>query len=322
VLTIESGETVSLSLLTVKTRDQAEPANHDKPGVSLFAIVVRDGADLTIDKSSVIVGKGGLGGPPSNAANGMPPMCDGVTDCSDTQPGMQGAPGAPGGAGVFSDTGYSTGDGNKGGPGTAGKNGKAGKAGDMGPCVSCSGDVVMCTASTTAVTADPGKCGCGGLPGDPAQPGRGGGASVGVFVTGSAKVTVTGSTIKSGDGGDGSASGDPGGPSAPTVGTVGANQTCEEANGSAQCLWSVAKLQCVPVNVTEVVLKGGETGGMGAPGGKGGQSGGGSGGSSVAVVFSSSSSVSVDATSILTPGLGGKGGGAAPMGMSVAKLKF
>jgi hypothetical protein len=107
------------------------------------------------------------------------------------------------------------------------------------------------------------------------------------------------------------------------MGVAGATLSCEESNAPlAQCAFSQAAQMCVPVNYTEVPLKGGEAGGTGGPGGKGGTSGGGSGGPSVAIAYSSSVTLNVDASTLLTPGFGGKGGGAAPMGMSVAKLKF
>ena len=324
VVTVEAGEAITLRTLTVKTKDQAGAANHDQPGKSLIGVVVRDGAVLTLDGAVVVVGKAGPGGPASTPAPPMPPKCDGKTDCADGGDGSPGPSGGPGPMGTFSDAGYSTGDGTKGGVGTPAANGTAGKAGDNGPCVACSDGSVptTCKAATAAITAAPGTCGCAGVPGAPALPGHGGGASIGVLVAGTGSLSLTAARVTSGGGGDGSMPSDPGAASGPTSGAVGQSALCEEANGSPQCLWSAAQLKCIPANVTEVTLKGGEPGGTGGIAGKGGKSGGGSGGPSAAIVHAAKAKIALDAKSLLTAGVAGKGAAGAPDGASAAQLAY
>jgi len=235
-------------------------------------------------------------------------------------------------AGTFTAAGYTPGDGEVGKNGGPGHAGTAGAVASMTGCTTCAGcGALHCgcacaqsgcgnycdsgTQGSTQVTSPLGECGCGGPGAIGGKAGRGGGASVALFVSGGATVSLSYSSLTAGKGGNGSA----GGVAAPgAAGSDGATASASCATGSCVCNLVSGGAHCgtsapsVPV-----------TSAPGAKGGTGGGSakgGGGAGGPSYAAVLFGGSTIVPDDQTTLLGATGGTGADGAPAGLVDPKL--
>ena len=170
--------------------------------------------------------------------------------------------------------------------------------------------------NTTSISSGAGECGCGGEGGAPGSVGRGGGASIALYVSGAgSSVELQNSLIVSGDGGNGSlgAPGAAGGPG--RDGMHGSNQSCQIQQ---TCVFNDGFTQCMPETNGTHIEAGGAAGGAGGDGGPGGRGGDGAGGPSCPIVSLAETQVDLGAEVELEAGQPGTGPGSAPDGMCPA----
>jgi len=318
------GGQVSFRTLSVLAA-AAPAAPKDTAGISAYGFRVTGGGTRQLYDVHVKAGAGSAGGAGTDGAPSVAPDCsDLISNCSDGLAGMSGANASPAAEGFFSDQAYMPRDGQVGQPGGAGHHGKPGTAGQLklncyasasgsggaGPCANhfC-GNI----GAIGAVGTESGRCGCGGAGGPGGAAGKGGGASIGVFLSGAnTSLVLVRSSIESSAGGAGSIGGDggegmPGGDGAAAVSKL-CYGPCESVNkGNDQCNCEQPGTSTVP---------GGAAGTQGGPGGKGGAGSGGAGGPSHAVVLIDGAQMSQDPDSVLAVQAGGPGGGSSPAGAS------
>jgi hypothetical protein len=319
----ELAERSGLRSLSVATKTAGTSAPN-KAGESLYGIHVTGANTLfSLEDVAIETGRAGSGGAATAVVPGPKATCtDLLTQCGDASTGVSGANGDDAPAGSFDANGYVAGDGQPGTPGGAGKNGGVGAPGQSAACYleegcRCDTASTNCAASGTSGTkmAGRGACGCGGDGGNAGSAGRGGGASIGVYASGSGViVSVTSSAITAGDGGAGSQGGAglPGSDGRP--GTKGADVRCpvECVKGGSSCQYD---------GCTQAVanLTGGNAGSAGGNGASGGRGGGGAGGPSHALVHVEGASIIVSRSS-LGFGAPGAGAGSAPSGSAGERL--
>jgi len=163
-----------------------------------------------------------------------------------------------------------------------------------------------------SITSGRGRCGCGGKGGLAGAPGRGGGASVAIFMVGG-EVSLESATVRAGVGGSGSSGGDGGAGGPGTPGQIGdaGGQFCAASCNPTPNVGSGCFCASKPM-----AIAGGAPGGAGGAGSSGASGGGGAGGPSHAVVTSNGAKLTRDTKSILAPAAGGKGAGGAADGSS------
>lgn len=301
----DSGATLDLERCEVVAGDGATGVTPAKPaGTGTPGGNGQDGQDGCVDGMSKVGGnagqnmcdgmsyEGGVGGTGTTGSGGTgtdgqpqpgPMPLDGkggvgqvgMNQCKAGEPGAQGAIGAPGdgAAGI----GMLTGAGYVGVTGGAGKSkGSPGQGGGGG------GGAKVCNTGSFAGPGGGGggAGGCGGLPG---LGGGAGGASIGI-VSLNATVTMTGGSIRAGNGGKGGTGGDgQSGGKGGDGGQAGDDNNDDEASAC--------------------------DGGKGGRGGDGGPGGGGLGGHSLAIAFTGSAPVLTEVSlDIGMPGDGGPGG--------------
>lgn len=306
------GGTVRIRTLSIFSKPQCGSAPNQS-GESCYGVVFVGPGTLNLEDVEVTAGEAGNGGAATTYVAAVPPNCgNGVSGCSDGGQGNNGDPAHAAMAGVFTATGYSGGDGHPGEPGSAGANGTPGGSGQTASCYlqGCSGGGGPCaghfcgTLGTSSVTSGHGLCGCGGAGGPAGGAGRGGGASIGIFASGSGSiVNLSNSAIQAGKGGNGSAGrqGESGSQGKSGSGGLAAKcyGNCESVDkGSGQC-------NCEQPGTYN--LAGGTPGGTGGPGGAGTSGSGGAGGPSWALVRFGGSVVSRGPDSTLVFSTGGTG---------------
>ena len=311
-------ERSGLRSLSVATKALGKTAA-DSAGESLYGVHVSGANTLfSLEDVAIEAGDAGDGGPATAGSAGPKANCtDLPAQCGDGAHGVTGTDGSPASAGTFSASGYVAGDGHQGKPGGAGKNGHPGIAGQSASCYlqegcRCDAASSSCAATGTRGTkqAAPGACGCGGDGGNGGAAGRGGGASIGIYASGSGViVSVTSSAIGAGNGGAGSAGAAGGAGAAGRVGTKGQAASCavDCVKGGSSCDYGCTQ--------AIAMLAGGEAGSTGGNGAAGGRGSDGAGGPSYAVVPIEGASV-IASDSTLTHGTSGRGAGSAPAGLS------
>jgi len=148
-----------------------------------------------------------------------------------------------------------------------------------------------CGVTTGVENGSVGQPGCGGNGGAAGAGASGGGASVALFVSGGSQVTLAQVVLETSAGGRGVIGGAGGLGAAGGAGAVGApwcytQSVCHGSGGGGPFC------QCVYEPTSAPTRTGGAAGGAGGPGGQGGRGGTGAGGWSVALVASSSASLS------------------------------
>jgi hypothetical protein len=161
-----------------------------------------------------------------------------------------------------------------------------------------------CALSSYQSSAVQGYCGNGGQGGGPGAGGGGGGASVALEVISGASVNLVASALIADNGGDGAVGG-PGGPGG--TGAPGQSATCTDYNCPASSC-SVFETS------TQLTSAPGGTGGVGATGASGGS---GAGGPSFGLVKLGTAAVTMDASTQINIGLGGKGAPGATDGPAI-----
>ena len=330
-----SGTTVTSGVRELTITTHAGASLPDAGGESVYGVrVAGAGVKFSLYDVAVVAGDGGNGGAasPGTTPSVATGTCGTTTACADGTAGTDGSKAQAAPVGTFSVAGYTPGDGDVGKNGGLGHAGVVGAAASMNGCTTCTGcGALHCncacaqsgcnnscesgTQGSTQVSSPLGACGCGGPGAIGGKAGRGGGASVALFVSGGAIVSLSYSSLTAGKGGDGSI----GGGAAPGAsGSDGATATASCAAGSCICNLVGGGAQCgtsapsVPVASQK-----------GAKGGKGGGStkgGGGAGGPSYgAVLFGGSTIVPDDQTTLLGT-TGGTGADGAPAGTVGTKL--
>lgn len=296
---------ITVANMTIESAPPGDPAT-DQEGASRYGVFVTD-SQLLLSGVTVHALEGGPGG---LATAGQPGArtCESSTLCTSTpKPGDNGPSGAAAGTfGNFDATGFQPANGSPGaqtgGTGTNGTPGGSGSTSDK--CskgckkVADVGNACDQSEGVKSLSSAPGQCGCGGTGGKPGAAGRGGGASIGIYVTGSTSyVYVEYSDVKAENGGAGSPGGLGGVGGQPSSGAPGvANNDCWEDKccrcgdcpscgcyGPGPNPWPDC---CGGAGATpkRIPLPGGAQGGAGMAGGKGANGGGGAGGPSFTYV--------------------------------------
>ncbi len=330
-----SGTTVASGVreLTITTR--AGASLPDAAGESVYGVrVVGAGVKFSLYDVAVVAGDGGNGGAasPGTTPSAATGTCGSTTACGDGLAGTDGIQAPAALAGTFTAMGYTPGDGAVGKNGGLGHAGAVGVAATMNNCTSCptcgalhclcacaqTGCGNYCDAGPTnkgQVSSPLGACGCGGPGAIGGKAGRGGGASVALFVGGGATVSLSYSSLIAGKGGDGSA----GGSAAPGAsGSDGATASASCATGNCLCNFVGGGAQCgTDAPSVPVTSQKGAKGGSGGGGSKGG---GGAGGSSYGAVLFGGSTIVPDDQTRLFGATGGTGADGAPAGLVGLKL--
>jgi hypothetical protein len=311
---------VSLSHLTVKTKDQGTKGEPGKTGESLYGVFVQGlGTKLTLDDVAILVGKAGTGGEGTPGAAANAPACDGTTDCADGTTGADGADGLAATAGSFGETGYLAGVGETGKVGGAGKNGaKGGESVGAACAISC--PVVepsQCKTQvpvTGNVSAKTGTCGCGAPTSSPGVGSGSGGTAVALVVGAGASVTTSAGRYVTTGGGDAPDGGSAGPAASATDGAKGADESCIASTGST-CGYDAISATCAALGTT-VPVPGGAAGTKGGLAGKSGKGGSGAGGPSFGIVKIGNATVEIKSAPVYAVGPGGKSGSAGPVAKS------
>ncbi len=300
-----------LRQLTVRTKTSVAA------GESTFGVFVRGaGSRFFLDDVVVVASNAGSGG--TGAGVGVvTTQCNGATDCSTGLAGPLGPNAAPAAAGTFTVDGFTTGDGKPGTPGASGANGQAGSVSTLYCVTSCYENT--CNPTPTCkkdvqASSSSGTCGCGGAGGGAGGGGLGGGASVALYVKGvDAKVAVTRSDLRAGNGGKGGDPGDGASGASGSAGRDGQSISCPVAcTAYAGSPCTQTQYHCTMAGAASA--GGGTAGGTGGTGGPGGRGGGGAGGPSYVIVEPAAGAALVDGATTLTAGTGGAGTFAAPAG--------
>jgi len=321
--------TSGLRELTIATK-AVGASNPNASGESLYGVRITGASTkFSLFAVSVIAGTGGAGGTASPGVTPPSPIGTCASACSDGGIGKSGMTVSPGGPGSFSQTGFTPGDGVDGQAGGVGHNGVAGMATSNANCTfcaSCGTQHCLCACCQTgcgnycdagpttkgAVTTNPGPCGCAGTGASPGKAGRGGGASVALFING-ATVSSSYSSFTAGPGGPGSAGGASAGGGAGSAGTA-AQASC--AQGNCRCTWSGCGGNC-DTDQPAVTLTS-QPGALGGSGGASSAGGGGAGGASYGAFLFGGATLVDDNTTYATGG-GGAGAGGAPAGASAPR---
>lgn len=276
---------------------------------------------VSIELEDVVLspGNGEDGAAASAAEPATVRACDGRTDCANGAPGSPGKAADPPSKGTFTSAGYVVPISAAGGQGTPGGNGsKGGAAASYTNCdATCGVSGATCVAQKGTKNALAGTCGCGGDGGKGGPGGRAGGGSIGLFVSGSAKVVVLGSTIRSALGGNGSppgkaALGASGGVGSATPATCCDGNTCPSTATGTACSGASPAPPSVCGDLRPAIPAGGD-GGLGGEGGPGAH---GLGGPSICVVAHAGGDAQIGESVDLKPQDGGKSGGVLPPGDS------
>jgi virginiamycin B lyase len=306
--------TSAIRRITVLSKAQAGVL----PSESLYGIFARGATtNLFVENTVVLMASAGAGAAGAQGAVGAPASIAGCTPAGDASSGITGATGVGSDYG-FTSAGYIQSNGYPGGSGGVGDNGTAGGGG--GQCGYCWAPAQDCSTlcpptGTTQCNYNSGLPGCGGNVGGGGAPGLGGGSSIALFVW-DAHVTVTNSTLTSGNGGNGGDGGPGGLGGSGAVGAVGAPEWC------ANCYVVSPPMPPSMIRVCGTAspatqLAGGSAGGHGGPGGLGGQGGPGGGGWSCGYYRGGSGIVDLSGDSLGhgDPGQGGTPNGTAGFAM-------
>ena len=321
----QTGGTWTLDTLTLE--DEATPV----PGGTLYGVFLSAGG-LSMTNVAIVVAGGGDAGPVAQGANGNPaPSSCGQGSSTVGAAGTPGTPGTVGAGdpqgGYYAENGFIANDGAQGAPGQPGGNGGPGYPaptdagapfsescgyfpGTAGCSTSCcavtttAGQACGLTTACGTQTPPSGAVGCGGGGGSGGYGGNPGGASIGIFVSSGATVTVSAVTITTGAGGHGGAGGLGGNGatgSTPAVPGVQTATACavKKSGSSYECNETAS--QTLPAGQSST----------GGAGGNGGQGGGGAGGDSVCYASDASPP---PVTGVPTCNAGGAGGGGSPGG--------
>lgn len=267
---------------------------------------------VSLDLEDVVLapGKGEDGAPAKDADPAAPRACDGRSDCAN---GTSGGPGKAAEApskGTFTSAGYVLPISATGGQGAPGGNGsKGGAATSYSACdVSCVISGGLCTPAKGSKSVPAGTCGCGGEGGKGGPAGKAGGGSIGLFVSGSAKVVVLASSIRTQVGGNGSPPGKSAKGASGTAGkatpeTCCANICPSSAPGTA-CTSATPTAPNTCTDVRPAIPAGGD-GGLGGEGGVGAH---GLGGPSICVVAQGGGDAQIGESVDLDAAAGGTSG--------------
>lgn len=344
VVHVASSSSVTLRSLTIETRDaSASVAAADQDGESVVGIAFAKPAVpvshrlLGVQVIAHGAGKGGVGGP---GEPGVGAICNVTAACGTSENGKAGEdsdPPAP--AESFSSGGaYTPAAAPSGAPGANGDDGKPGVSKSL-PCWTgfCamvgSGSFSSCVWTTPPkleiTTQAPGSCGCGGKGGLGGRGGRRGGASIGVVIADTTvSVLARATSITAGVGGTGGIGGPGGAPAAGTSGAPGTSVGCGITTTCAKDECQDPEPKCVfdkfggCEDTTKWQVVTGQAGPPGGVGGKGGRGADAPGGPSIAVAVRSGAAFLTTASTTITPGAGGLGAGAAPLGPSFATLVY
>lgn len=230
------------------------------------------------------------GSPSPGGAAGGPGTPSGMGDWdtrstywgTDGANGVAGADGAGGAMGALGANGYTPGGGQDGAPGGNGLGGGGGGGGGGG------------TTNCDSYGGGGGGGGAGGAGGLPGGAGASGGGSFGIYVWDSKVAILDSSSVTAGIGGEG---GDGG------AGQLGGNG----GTGGHNLVLTGAGNPYGGAGEQDDGSNGGR-GGTGGDGARGGHGGGGGGGPSIGIVSDSTSTLTVDPSTTITPGSGGAGG--------------
>lgn len=313
-----------LARMTVETSAPGTTANNTDGASTIGILITGDASRFSLDDVVVIAENAGNGGAASNGDAGLAASYAGGGYCGTGLNGVTPAAGASAtNQGLFTAGGFMPADG---APGAMGAHGMPGNAGGNGSCVSLYNYMGGCGHTTGGYVGQScgsqGRCGAGGGGGYPGWQGHGGGASVAILLNGiGATLTISNSSLRSGDGGAGSVGGSGGVGGAASLGGVG-TQTCNSSSTTCSATGTCGSIFDLQTYYTctwgTVCGAGGAPGGPGGLGGNGSSGGAGAGGPSYAIVTLAGATATADTGTTLTFGAGGAGAGSAPAGSAAA----
>jgi hypothetical protein len=296
-----TGGTVTLQMLSIQNNTTAGN------GQSLYGVFVTGSQPVALTNVDIQVAAGGAGQSGSVGTSSQP-----VTPCTAVSGANAGAAGSPAGAtppttsAQYTGGGYMPANGGPGGTGGAGQNGSPAPTPPfVNDILGCQVVISSCQVNSTDSYGGMGTNGCGTTGAAGGTGGDGGGASIGIYVWGTAAVTLAGGTITTGGGGKGGSGGAAGAQLAPVAPKAGAPgpMVCEAASSCG------TKPSCALTCQTHGSAAGGAAGGPGGEGAAGAQGGGGSGGDSYCYVTGGGApAVSASPTAICAEGPAGSGG--------------